>query len=157
MKNAGFSGAWNELKVSYRMPNEIIDLCSRFAEVHIDDPEKIIPLKSPLQSKIFKPFLHWRQINDVNRIHDSFIEEILSLVEKAEPDWLAMPDITFLCPTRSDGLTVNRKLKELNIRTAHTFSEDRQTEQKLKLGFHPEIGLVREQLYTVSRDGRADQ
>ena len=51
MKNAGFRGAWAELKQTYRLPDNLIPLANRYAELFLPI-EKVIKSESKMSYKV---------------------------------------------------------------------------------------------------------
>ena len=100
--------------------------------------------KPPIDSANLSPCsLRWNQLDKPNNAIEITVNEIFALYEKAEPDWLAIPDVTFLVDNKDDGLMIVSALKEKNVNMVHTFSEDKEEERELKFNFVGERGLIR--------------
>lgn len=136
MKNAGFSGQWNQLRVSYRLPGELLAYAKQFAEKYLPGDSRILPEPIQQQSLETEPcFLRW--VHVIPEYAATVCEsEILRIFQQSEPQNLAISDITFLCDKKRIGLDVVRLLEQKKIRTVHTYSSDDKESRRQKVGFY---------------------
>jgi hypothetical protein len=136
MTGAGFRGNWYKLEASYRLPPKIIEYAEAFAKKFLPQentdipvpPQNIIPEFYPCKMK-------WIQ-TDKQNAESACVKEILSMSPRADPDLLAIPDITFLTANQEMGFRVVRKLYKEPVRAVHTFYKDSRESRRKKMGFY---------------------
>jgi hypothetical protein len=135
MANAGFSGRWAELKISYRLPPAVIPLVSRFAEKFLTQEEIDIPLveRRDDQMELFPVELRWVQVGERARGLDACFSELRRMTQRLRTD-TAVPDITVLT-----GAELGRSLVDLltakGMRVLHTFDMDKKKSRRQKRAF----------------------
>ncbi len=136
MKNAGFSGPWNLLEVSYRLPNQLLPYAKQFAEKYLPVDSRILPEPIQQQSLETEPcFLRWVYVLP-ECAATACESEILRIFRQSEPKNLAISDITFLCDKKKIGFDVISLLGRKNIRTVHTYASDDKESRRQKVGFY---------------------
>lgn len=134
MTGSGLAGAWTQLKWSYRLPSQVADLATEFAERFIPSELRDSPLSPPEQGEVLTG-LRWVQVTQ-DGAAQVLAEEMLALAPSADPAILAMADITLMTADQSTGLDVEKVLLErYGVHLEHTFSEDEEESRKLKLCF----------------------
>lgn len=135
MIGAGFSGNWNTLKVSYRLPPQLIDHAQSFAEQFLPNDLVDLPISPQLELEVYPCQLRWVQTNE-ERAVECCVQEILKMPPLANRDILAIPDITFLVDRKDIGLEVITTLGKKGIKCLHTFDPDSWENRSQKLGFY---------------------
>lgn len=139
MKNAGFRGAWAELKQTYRLPDNLIPLANEFAEMFLPR-EKIIKSESvnTLQEAfdfdvIEESTLVWRNIErvDTQTFRDVFKEFRNQVVQLQ----LSNSDITILVQTHDIGMNICYALSQLGLNYIDIFSDDPAESRQKKMWF----------------------
>jgi len=133
MIGSGLVGGWNELDISYRMPDEMILQSGKFAKTFLPPGSVDIPQSLPGQREFFT-MLKWVQITPGNAC-DIISDEIIQIAKHADPKIIAMSDITFLSADRRIGKAVIDKLATKNIKFLHTFDENTTNSRRQKIGF----------------------
>lgn len=137
MTDAGFSGGrWAELKISYRLPPETRKFARVFAEQFL--PSDTVDLPESAQAQIEDAFpcnLKW-----VHTTWDNALSvckgELLSMAPDADPELLAIPDITFLTCNQDFGREVVVEVGVKGVKTVHTFGDDNRDSRRRKMGFY---------------------
>ena len=132
MANAGFRGPWAELKISYRLPPEVVPLISRFAEEFLTDEEIDIPEAEPggVQMDLFPAELRWVHVRNESSVLDACNSEVRRMMKRLRKD-TAIPDITFL-----SGKKLGRQFVQMqNVDVLHTFDEDEAHSRRQKRAF----------------------
>jgi hypothetical protein len=120
MIGAGFSGRWNELPCSYRMPPTLLDLAARFAQAFLP-PEGLIAPASPQGELATEPaHLRWVQV-DSEAVAKTCVDEALRLVVAKTGAAVAVTDLTVLVDRIDVGVEIVNILNGRGIRTAETF------------------------------------
>jgi len=135
MKEAGFSGDWARLDVSYRMPRDARKVAQDFARLFI--PPELAYLGEDAQGSLdVEPCaMRWVQCSSSDA-QSQCLAEILGMMELAGDGGLSGGDITFLCNDVALGRRVCVALDEDNgIETVHTFEADRKEQDRLKMAF----------------------
>ncbi len=137
MRGAGFYGTWVrrlELHVSYRLPPLLIQYARKFAQQFL--PKDTVDIPEAEQDELIYPCtLKWVQTN-MESATQACIEELFSLVTDTDPDIVSIPDITFLTDTNKQGRDMVSVLKDINVKSLHTFSEDEEESRRQKVGFY---------------------
>ena len=126
MLGAGFSGSWKELKISYRLPPEVIPILKAFADDFLLPSEVEVDLPTGEQPELgFDPplVLRWVQVCSGNSIVEICFEEVRRQMQSLQED-TAIPDIIFLSQNNSLGLEFVEKCKEVSIKVVNTFGKD---------------------------------
>ena len=137
MKEAGFSGSWKKLSVSYRLPPDAISLVRDFAENYLDKEVIDIPEFEP-DLLSYPCFLRWVQCSakDSGKICS---DEVISLMEKTGKN-SANVDITILADDMKFGNGVVNRLSKDGIETIDTFGDDH---RRKKMAFYMESAQVK--------------
>ena len=136
MTGAGFPGGrWAELKTSYRMPNEVIEYAKKFAEKYLPRDSIDIPNAQQSQLNLFPSSLKWVHTNPQLALKVC-CSELFDLCKDADPDIVAIPDITFLSDNTKIGLDIVKELGNKGVKACHTYSNDSQESRRKKMGFY---------------------
>lgn len=131
-KNAGFSGLWNELKVSYRLPPSALLMARKFAETYL--PRDTVDLPEPEQGTLDLYPCHLRWVQCSRDAADTVcFAEIEALMKRTGAEGLANADITVLASDMQSGGEIVKGLNDRNIRVLDTFGEDN---RRQKMGFY---------------------
>lgn len=136
--NAGFRGAWTELKISYRLPPAVVPLVTRFAEEFLFDEEIDIPQVEQRDNQLefadlFPVELRWVQIRDRASGLDSLLSELQLMMQRLRRD-TAVPDITVLTGAEL-GRSLVERMTAKYIHVLHTFDSDNQKARRQKRAF----------------------
>jgi hypothetical protein len=149
MRGAGFPGGrWFQLQGSYRLPTRFLPLLQDFARSFL--PSDLVDIPAEIQQTFLSELegtccLRWVQVT--GNSCQVCLDEVLRLAASDADDVIPIPDITVLVSKKKDGAWLAGKLEELNIRTIHTFSENRRTQGRMKRGFFK--GAARVKITTV--------
>ncbi len=134
MIGAGFPGRWAELKVSYRLPPRALKYARKFAEQFL--PTDLVDLPESKQGELdlFPSKLKWIQTKP-EKVVSVCTEEMFLLVPSADPDVLAISDITFLVRSQKIGMKVVKELDKKGVKVLNTFDEDSRESRRRKMGF----------------------
>lgn len=136
MTGAGFPGGrWAELKISYRLPPTAIKYARAFAEQFLPMDTVDLPETDQEELDIYPCDLRWVQ-TDIDSALRVCREEILSMAPNADPDLLAIPDITFLTASEKFGRTVVDDVSEKGLKAIHTFGDNPKDSRRRKMGFY---------------------
>lgn len=140
MKNAGFRGAWAELKQTYRLPDNLIPLANKFAEMFLPQ-DKVIKSepKRTLQDSfdfgtIEESTLVWDNLEVLDsstflNVFKKFRNEVIKLQ-------LSNADITILVQTHEIGMSVCKDLLDsLGLNCIDIFSNDPAISRQKKMWF----------------------
>ncbi|MEI8241062.1 MAG: nuclease-related domain-containing protein, partial [Actinomycetota bacterium] len=133
MVGSGLVGAWAQLPWSYRLPNQVVTLAARFAEDYLPPKDRDLPVSPPAQGDLLAK-LRWVQV----RAEDAaaiIAREMMNLAPSADPEHLAMADITLLAADQDTGIAVAQELNELNVQLEHTFAALGSEGRRRKLAF----------------------
>ena len=143
MSGAGFSGAWTELKGSYRMPNDLLPVANEFAgrylggdSVHgerVDDPS-ITASSSPTVRR-------WRNLRAGQSLGRAIGEEVVRLLD--EHPTLSPRDVVFLCEWHDAGLEAVEVIERAHHEVHHIFSKNDHARSRLKRRFWPDAPGVK--------------
>lgn len=121
MIGAGFSGRWNELPCSYRMPRPLLDLAAQYARTFLP-AEGLIAPASPQGELATEPCrLRWVQV-DSEAVPQTCVDEALRLITAEADAAIAVTDLTVLVDRIDVGVEVVNILNGRGIRTAETFA-----------------------------------
>lgn len=121
MIGAGFSGRWNELPCSYRMPRPLLDLAAQFARAFLP-AEGLIAPSSPQGELAAEPcHLRWVQV-DSEAVCQTCVDEALRLITAKAGAAIAVTDLTVLVDRIDVGVDIVNILNGRGIRTAETFA-----------------------------------
>lgn len=135
MKGAGFAGTWNELPVSYRLPQQALKQARIFAETYLPGKDTALPNRKQNDLELEPTSLKWVQI-DEERAAECCVDETLKLFTKDTLNDMAISDATFLCGTKEFGYDYVRILGSKGIRSVHTFAHDVRECRRQKVGFY---------------------
>lgn len=136
MTGAGFPGGkWAELKISYRLPPTALRFARAFAEQFL--PKDIVDLPESAQGEldIYPCKLKWVHTN----MDDALAvctKELFMMAPEADPELLAIPDITFLAGSQKFGRQVVGEIGANGVRAVHTFGDDSRDSRRRKMGFY---------------------
>lgn len=120
---SGLSSRWVELSVSYRMPEALIDLASRFIQDYLTGDEAVHPIPHNRGLEFFEPeSLHWVQCVLADAVQACF-DALCNLLHSNDPP-VSVADLTFITDSTQVGYAVMHMLREqLNIRCIDTLDE----------------------------------
>jgi hypothetical protein len=143
MSGAGFSGAWTELKGSYRMPNDLLPVANEFARrylrgdsihgEHVDNPS-VGSSSSPTVRR-------WHNLRAGQSLGRAIGEEVVRLLD--EHPTLSPRDVVFLCEWHDQGLEAVRVIETARHEVHHIFSKNEQARGRLKRRFWPDAPGVK--------------
>jgi hypothetical protein len=137
MTGAGFLGRWRELKVSYRLPPELLSLSKNFAERFLPAATRIIPRPEQGELEIFPCDLKWIQCDEQDVVSNCF-NAVLNMLRLTGPDrGTSNADIIFLASSHETGRQVVDELdrEPWGISCAHTFAESKAEQDRRKMAF----------------------
>lgn len=139
MKNAGFKGAWAELKQTYRLPENLIPLVNNFAELFLP-AEKVIKSESKNFQQEALDFgvveeatLIWKNLAILNK--DVFIDTFKEFRNNLIALDLSNSDITILVQSHAMGIIVCEALDRLGLKHIDIFSNDPIESRQKKMWF----------------------
>jgi hypothetical protein len=136
MTGAGFPGGkWAELKISYRLPPSALNFARTFADQFL--PKDTVDLPEPEQGElgIYPCKLKWVHTN-LDHALSVCKKELFSMAPQADPELLAIPDITFLTGSQKFGRQVVGLIGTNGVRAIHTFGDDSRDSRRRKMGFY---------------------
>lgn len=125
MVGAGFSGPWNELAVSYRMPPALTRLVASFRRQFMPDCEGEAP-EASTQDQLPLLRLRWRHVGAGTEL-GAVLEEIDRVVDGG-----SYSDIGVMTATTESAVAVVNALYDRGIDCIHTMSDDDKVERQLK-------------------------
>ena len=134
MENAGFRGPWTELPHSYRMPAKVADLAARFANRFLHPESRALPIVAQPELDLYPCKVSWRSCTP-EELESTAVDQVRKLVELADEDPLAIPDITFIVDRKETGVHICTLLNAKGIQVTSTFSSDGRKERRLKQAF----------------------
>ena len=132
MKGAGFVGAWNQLKVSYRLPPKALAMARSFAEMLLPKDTVDLPEADQGTLDLYPCRLRWVQCAKASAAEACF-NEIESMMQLTGTKGLANADITLLASEMRSGAEIVSSLNARNIHVVDTFGEDN---RRQKMGFY---------------------
>lgn len=137
MSGAGFSGAWAQLKLGYRVPSDAVRLASDFAIRFL--PPESCDLLEPVQGnlELNESVVEWLQCNEHHAVK-SCVDAVLAMHRKTGRQGLANADIVFLCESIDHGKAFIKELTTYDafrINVANTYSHKKNEEARLKNAF----------------------
>lgn len=139
MKNAGFRGAWAELKQTYRLPDNLIPLANKYAELFLP-VEKVIKSESKNDPQASFDFgvieeatLIWRNVPEINE--SVFLDDFKNFKNQVIQLELSHSDMTILVQTHDIGLMVCKALESLGLKYIDIFSKDPIESRQKKMWF----------------------
>lgn len=142
MLGAGFSGAWAELRESYRLPADFIQLVRDFAQQFIQTEKRIEPENVPIQQELDTQTtrLKWIQTSPMDVI-SVCVDSVLAMPLRARnQDPLVYPDIVIMAENNKAGFEIVKRLGNKGIKVKHTFGhsgdgKDKELSRKQKMSF----------------------
>jgi hypothetical protein len=147
MVGAGFPGGrWAELKISYRMPVEVLKLARNFAINYLPKGAMDLPVAEQVELDFYPCELKW-----IHTTKDKAVKicsaEVLLMSAHADPKLLAITDITFLTGRQDFGYQVVGEIGAKGVRAVHTYSADKEESRRKKMGFY--MGSARIKATTI--------
>lgn len=130
MRRCGFSGPWNELRGSYRLPAPVICYVRQFATSFLKG-ELDLPTGVQTELAIDRCNLRWVHVESRDSAEQACFDECVRMM-KALPPKTAIADVTFICSSRDLGREVVVRLEDKGIRIRHTFSADDRASRRQK-------------------------
>ena len=136
MEKAGFSGSWNQLKTSYRLPPSIVPLVQQFAEQFLTDEDIDIPetQQQGVQMDLFPAELRWLHVREPSNALRACDHELRRMMCQPHTD-TAVADITFLSGKKMGRAFVEMQRQTKNLKMLHTFDEDTTQSRRQKRAF----------------------
>ncbi len=136
MTGAGFPGGrWAELKISYRLPPTALKYARAFAEQFLPADTLDLPELAQGELDIYPCTLRWVQ-TEADHALRVCKEELFAMAPNADPELLAIPDITFLTGNQKFGREVVAEVGAKGVKVVHTFGEDSRDSRRRKMGFY---------------------
>lgn len=136
MTGAGFPGGrWAQLGVSYRLPPDMLNLATAFAERFLPGDTADIPQPEQGSLALYPCNLRWVQC-EVAEAQELCVRAIISLMHQSGKAGLANADITLLTANMALGKRVVIDLEEFGPRVVQTFSGDKREQRRAKMGFY---------------------
>jgi len=98
----------------------MVALAARFAEDYLPPEFRDLPVSPPKQGDILTK-LRWVQVSPEDA-PGVIAQEMMDLAPSADPEQLAMADITLLAADQDTGIAVAEELEALSVRLEHTFA-----------------------------------
>ena len=130
MRGCGFSGPWNELRGSCRLPTPVIRYVRQFATSFLKG-ELDLPTGVQTELAIDRCNLRWVHVESRESAEQACFNECVRMM-KALPPNTAVADLTFICSSRDLGRGVVGRLEDKRIRIRHTFSGDNRASRRQK-------------------------
>ena len=136
MTGAGFPGGrWAQLGVSYRLPPDMLNLATAFAERFLPGDTADIPQPEQGSLALYPCNLRWVQC-EVAEAQELCVRAVISLMHQSGKAGLANADITLLTANMALGERVVIDLEEFGPRVVQTFSGDKREQRRSKMGFY---------------------
>ena len=138
MTGAGFSGRWNELPSSYRLPAALLPLAADFAHRFLPAANRLDPIRPQSELEVEPCQLRWVQVRGDNKTTTAIcVDELLSLIREDTTGSHAMTDLNVLVDAIANGRRIVDALTQNNIKTATTFGQTGNTseDRRKKLAF----------------------
>lgn len=128
MEGSGFRGQWMMLDKSFRLSPKLCEAASRFVEEFLPGVEAYKP-ESPDGEFEFSTQLQWLQLEPNENIAAHCVKALLGILDKATANPIAVADLVCIVDREDIGRDIVRMLREMRIRTLHTFG-DGETEKE---------------------------
>lgn len=142
MDGSGFRGQWMTLEKSFRLTPRMCMVAGSFVDSFLPGVEAYKP-ESPQNELEYSTHLQWLQLApDDEEVHARCVDALVGILEKENGDQVAVADLVCIVDREAIGLKVVAKLREMKIKTIHTFGEgDTQDEKDMdsrrkKLAFY---------------------
>lgn len=132
MKDSGFSGPWNELKETYRIPFFYIPKIKNFIDMHLSDDTNVnYPINEQEPDMFMECNTAWYQVNEAEN-HNLCIKTLIKMLPLTEE--FSYSNILFLTSVKRQGLKIVKDLENHGIEVAHTFyNQDRASKVSFEL------------------------
>lgn len=135
MTGAGFKGDWAELKISYRLPPTALYFARKFAEQFLPNDTVDLPESAQGELDLYPCKLRWVNTNLTNAL-SVCKKELFSMAPQADPEFLAISDITFLTSNQNFGREVIDEINTNGVQAVHTFGDNSIDSRRRKMGFY---------------------
>jgi len=133
MVEGGFSGPWNFLKESYRMPFIYIPKIKDFIDMHLSDDEEVNYPVNEYEPDIFSECnTSWYQVKE-HENNNLCLKNILEMMPLTEE--FAYANILFLSLSIKPGKEVVNTIIKKGIKVAHTFFDSGNSGRSAKVAF----------------------
>lgn len=150
LRGSGLSSRWVELSISYRMPESLIDLASRFIHDYLPGEEVGCPIPLNRGLALVPERLQWIQCAKPDAVHACYFA-LVDLLQSHEP-LVAVADLTFITDDTDVGYSVIQMLQEqLNLRCIDTLEPKTDEPKEKRRG----SAARRKKLAFFKGDGRA--
>lgn len=131
MTDAGFSGPWAKLELTYRVPPSVVPHLKRFVQAYLPADRANLPMSAQGELDLYPAKLHWLQVAP-SQVVATCVEQVIKLPIFAEPDLLSFSDITLLVESHEIGKQCVERLHSKGINCAHVF--DRRNKRAFFMG-----------------------
>jgi hypothetical protein len=142
MDGSGFRGQWMTLEKSFRLTPRMCMAAGSFVDSFLPGVEAYKP-ESPQNELEYSTHLQWLQLApDDEEVPARCVDALVGILEKENGDQVAVADLFCIVDREAIGVKVVAKLREMKIKTIHTFGEgDTQDEKDMdsrrkKLAFY---------------------
>jgi hypothetical protein len=124
LRGSGLSSRWVELSISYRMPEALIDLASRFIRDYLPGNDVVFPMQRNRELELTPERLQWIQCTKLDATQACYTA-LANMLHSSDPP-LSVADLTFITDDTQVGFSLMSMLREkLNIHCIHTLEEQR--------------------------------
>ena len=118
MSGTKFRGRWREMKESYRLPYNVAQEATRFAELFLTNPTPVTPAANTDQAD---SYLAWHNITSLESASGEICRTVQWLIQQRR---VAPADIVILTPDQRDGWLLVNKLEQQQMAVNHLLTED---------------------------------
>ncbi len=144
MLGAGFSGAWTELRGSYRLPSDLVPMANHFASRYLNGEHIVgeVPIDRTAISGQSNPTRRrWQNTDRPTELGRLIGAEVVRLL--AEHPELSPNDVVFLCENHRDGIDAVHAIEDAGHAVHHIFSENKSDQTRRKRRFWPDAPGVK--------------
>ena len=123
MKDAGFHGPWAEMKISYRLPSDVVEHVRQFAKKFLISEEVDVPVARQREIDFSPTNLRWVHVRNQSKVLNVCDSEFRRMMKWLRHD-TAVADITFLFSDNKTGQEFIKKQqngKGKKSEVLHTF------------------------------------
>ncbi|MGB3735221.1 MAG: NERD domain-containing protein/DEAD/DEAH box helicase [Ilumatobacter sp.] len=147
MLGAGFSGTWTDLKGSYRMPGDLVEITNQFAQCYVKGErlDGCVPAAGAgtdvTRNNGSRSVRHWHQVERTDELGVEVGREVVRLLRE-NPN-LAPNDVAFLLERHRDGVDAVNEIEAAGYSVHHVFSNSRPTQTIRKRRFWPDADGIK--------------
>ena len=117
------------LEKSFRLPSKLCEAAANFVESFLPRVEAYRP-ESPQEELKFSAQLQWQQAESGEDISARCVDALLGTLNRATVSPIAIADLVCIVDREAIGRDIVKKLREMKIRTLHTFGDGETDEDK---------------------------